>query len=248
MDERKQKILRMIVEDYVHGAEPVGSRHISRKLHSSVSPATIRNEMSDLEEEGYIAQPHTSAGRVPTDKGYRYYVDNLMRVGDLPQRDESLITKAHREARFGFERAVHNLLTTTATLSHYAAIMMTESSSGRHRIFYHGITNIASQPEFSDSNHLKHLLGVFEEQDLLRSILKDCSSISGTTITIGSENKFKEIKDCSLIVGPRESESDETATVGLIGPTRMFYDRAYSIIERVSRQLIDILEAEGHEG
>ncbi len=78
MDERKRRVLQAIVDDYIHTAEPVGSRTVARKYNLGVSPATIRNEMADLEDMGYLEQPHTSAGRVPSDKGYRYYVDTLV--------------------------------------------------------------------------------------------------------------------------------------------------------------------------
>ncbi|MDQ7794074.1 MAG: heat-inducible transcriptional repressor HrcA [bacterium] len=87
MDARKQRILRLLVEDYIETAHPVGSRAIARKHGLGVSPATVRNEMADLEEMGMVEQPHTSAGRVPSSRGYRYYVDNLMAVG-LPGRVE----------------------------------------------------------------------------------------------------------------------------------------------------------------
>ena len=78
MDQRKRRILQAVTEDYIASAEPVGSRTIARKYQLGVSPATIRNEMADLEEAGYLEQPHTSAGRIPSDKGYRYYVDALL--------------------------------------------------------------------------------------------------------------------------------------------------------------------------
>ncbi|WP_206812074.1 heat-inducible transcriptional repressor HrcA [Paradesulfitobacterium ferrireducens] len=91
MDERKQKILRAIVQDYIATAEPVGSRTIARKFNLGVSPATIRNEMADLEELGFIEQPHTSAGRIPSDAGYRYYVDCLMDTPKLSTEDKNLI-------------------------------------------------------------------------------------------------------------------------------------------------------------
>jgi heat-inducible transcriptional repressor len=87
MDERKKRILQAIIDDYIDTAEPIGSRTIARKHELGLSSATIRNEMADLEEMGYLAQPHTSAGRVPSDKGYRLYVDQLMQVYDL-QDDE----------------------------------------------------------------------------------------------------------------------------------------------------------------
>ena len=88
LDDRKLEVLRAIVEDFVRTNEPVGSRHIVERHHLGVSPATVRNDMSALEDEGYIAQPHTSAGRVPTDKGYRLFVDRLSQVKPLssPER------------------------------------------------------------------------------------------------------------------------------------------------------------------
>ncbi len=93
MDERKKKILRALIQDYISSAEPIGSRTIARKFDLGVSPATIRNEMSDLEELGLIEQPHTSAGRIPSDAGYRYYVDFLMEPPALRDDDKMLIER-----------------------------------------------------------------------------------------------------------------------------------------------------------
>ena len=87
LDARKYKILKAIIDDYILTAMPVGSRTISKKYDMGISSATIRNEMSDLEELGYLDQPHTSAGRVPSWKAYRLYVDQLMRVASLPPAD-----------------------------------------------------------------------------------------------------------------------------------------------------------------
>ncbi len=102
MDDRKSKVLQAIIEDYVATAEPVGSRTIARKFNLGVSPATIRNEMSDLEELGYLEQPHTSAGRIPSDRGYRYYVDCLMQQRDVSSQENELIRKT-------FERKVREI-------------------------------------------------------------------------------------------------------------------------------------------
>lgn len=102
MDERKNRVLQAIVDDYVNTAEPVGSRTIARKYRLGVSPATIRNEMADLEELGYIEQPHTSAGRVPSDRGYRYYVDCLMESQDLTPHEREQIRRV-------FERRVREI-------------------------------------------------------------------------------------------------------------------------------------------
>ncbi len=94
LDERKKRILKAIIDDYIDTAEPVGSRTVAKKYDLSLSSATIRNEMSDLEELGYLAQPHTSAGRIPSDKGYRLYVDQLMKINDLTIEEAENIKRA----------------------------------------------------------------------------------------------------------------------------------------------------------
>ncbi|MEW6573838.1 MAG: heat-inducible transcriptional repressor HrcA [Bacillota bacterium] len=98
LDERKEKILAAIVEDFINTAEPVGSRTIARRYGFGVSPATIRNEMADLEEMGYLVQPHTSAGRVPSERGYRYYVDHLMEPQEPDEGEKELVRK-HIQAK-----------------------------------------------------------------------------------------------------------------------------------------------------
>lgn len=97
LSERKRSILKSIIDDYIQSAQPVGSRTIARKHELGLGSATIRNEMADLEELGYITQPHTSAGRTPTDKGYRFYVENLMQIHSLAKDEMALIRKAMNE-------------------------------------------------------------------------------------------------------------------------------------------------------
>jgi heat-inducible transcriptional repressor len=94
LDDRKRRILQAIIDDYIDTAEPIGSRTIARKHELGLSSATIRNEMADLEEMGYLAQPHTSAGRVPSDKGYRLYVDELMKAKELTAEETETIKHA----------------------------------------------------------------------------------------------------------------------------------------------------------
>src|SRR6201987_562090 len=93
LDERDREILRLIIKSYVTSGEPVGSRTLAKSMDWRFSPATIRNVMSDLEDEGFLAQPHTSAGRIPSEKGYRFYVDHLAEPGRLSKSDERYITR-----------------------------------------------------------------------------------------------------------------------------------------------------------
>ncbi|GAB6158118.1 heat-inducible transcriptional repressor HrcA [Desulfotomaculum varum] len=130
MDERKQKILLAIIKDYISTAEPVGSRTISRKYKLGVSPATIRNEMADLEEMGYIEQPHTSAGRIPSHLGYRYYVDCLMETEQLPEQEQAAIRRGYENK----VREVGEVLNRTgrmlSQLTNYTALVQTPFFGG----------------------------------------------------------------------------------------------------------------------
>ena len=117
LDERKTKILRSIIKNYLETGEPVGSRTISKILDLQLSSATIRNEMSDLEEMGYIIQPHTSAGRIPSDKGYRFYVDQLMLENEtqVSEMKEYVIEKTER-----MEKVLQQVVKLLATNTNYA--------------------------------------------------------------------------------------------------------------------------------
>ena len=112
LNDRKKKILQLIIEDYISTAEPVGSRTIARKYNLGISPATIRNEMSDLEMLGYLEQPHTSAGRIPSAQAYRFYVDSLLEPGSLTDNDMALINSWFKERR----RSIDEIFQSTAKI------------------------------------------------------------------------------------------------------------------------------------
>ncbi|MBX6394165.1 MAG: heat-inducible transcription repressor HrcA [Alicyclobacillaceae bacterium] len=135
LTERQQLILRLVVDDYIRSAEPVGSRAISKHVEVQLSPATIRNEMSDLEEMGYLEQPHTSAGRVPSQKGYRFYVDHLLRPSDLKPSEINKIRRLFRERLDAIEHVVQQTADILSTLTNYTAFVlgpMVEEAKLRH--------------------------------------------------------------------------------------------------------------------
>ena len=108
LDERKAAILRAVVEGYIETAQPVGSAHVARSTDMAVSSATVRNEMAVLEREGYLVQPHTSAGRIPTDKGYRFFVDQLSGPGPLEPGKQQLVREFFRKAHGELEQMLHD--------------------------------------------------------------------------------------------------------------------------------------------
>lgn len=135
MDQRKKQILKVITDDYIISAEPVGSRTIARKHNLGLSPATIRNEMADLEESGYLEQPHTSAGRVPSEQGYRYYVDALMSLQKLSPQEMDLIYHDLEQHRQGIEAVIHQTSKLLVQMTRYPALVLsphTEAAVFRH--------------------------------------------------------------------------------------------------------------------
>ena len=125
LSERQKMILRMIVEDYIQSAEPVGSRSISKHVDMGLSAATIRNEMADLEEQGYLEQPHTSAGRVPSQQGYRYYVDHLLQLGErLKQEEISKMKMLFSERVDEIEKVAQQTALYLSTFTQYTAVVL----------------------------------------------------------------------------------------------------------------------------
>ena len=127
MDERKKKVLHAIIEDYIANAEPVGSRAVAKKYGLGVSPATIRNEMSDLEELGFIEQPHTSAGRIPSDKGYRYFVDHLMSKEALTQWEMDAVRRAFSVQMAETDDFMRSCCSLIAKLTNYTTMVSAPS-------------------------------------------------------------------------------------------------------------------------
>ena len=124
LDERKAAILQAVVEEYIETAQPVGSAHVAKSAHLAVSPATVRNEMAVLEHEGYLVQPHTSAGRIPTDKGYRFFVDQLTDPATLEPGKRELVRQFFDTAHGELERMLHDTSRLLSHLTDYAAVVI----------------------------------------------------------------------------------------------------------------------------
>ena len=128
MDARKRRILEAVTDDYINTAEPVGSRTIARRYNLGVSPATIRNEMADLEESGYLEQPHTSSGRIPSEKGYRFYVDFIMKRKPVSEDERMHIRRTLAEKRREIDLIIEETARILAHLSRYAAFVLSPIS------------------------------------------------------------------------------------------------------------------------
>lgn len=337
LNERKKKILQIIIEDYISSAEPVGSRTIARKYDLGLSPATIRNEMSDLELLGYLEQPHTSAGRIPSAQAYRFYVDALIEPGTLTDNDMALIDGWYNERRRNIDdifqstakilsrmtQNVSMVLTNQQTIANFCylkflpldsqhAILCIVADDGsidtnvidiplgmsseemdylagkmsklledrnlsdisveilqtvhtdvvedklifssllqavrkmtgrrqEQKVFLGGTKQLLNQPEFRDVERVRNLLGILEEEKVLKDLLQGGED-SGLKVTIGSENKFTGIQDCSMVQATYRLNGEIVGTMAVLGPTRMEYGKVISVMDYLHKYLKTILD------
>lgn len=337
LNERKKKILQIIIEDYISSAEPVGSRTIARKYDLGLSPATIRNEMSDLELLGYLEQPHTSAGRIPSAQAYRFYVDALIEPGTLTDNDMALIDGWYNERRRNIDdifqstakilsrmtQNVSMVLTNQQTIANFCylkflpldsqhAILCIVADDGsidtnvvdiplgmsseemdylagkmsklledrnlsdisveilqnvhtdvvedklifssllqavrkmtgrrqEQKVFLGGTKQLLNQPEFRDVERVRNLLGILQEEKVLKDLLQGGED-SGLKVTIGSENKFTGIQDCSMVQATYRLNGQIVGTMAVLGPTRMEYGKVISVMDYLHKYLKTILD------
>lgn len=340
LDERKRRVLRVIIDDYINTAEPIGSRTIVRRHELGVSPATIRNEMADLEILGYLEQPHTSAGRIPSDKGYRFYVDCLMgpqqlnqheialikqwydtrvnEVDEVFQETAKLLSRVSRNVSlvlapqiaqcafkylqflpFDGQKALAVVVTDSGlvenklmeipegiemddlrriaevinnqlsglrfdqirsellldiqqqVIKHPAFFRSTTDMLRRtltvqrgEKVFLGGATQLLGHPEFKDVEKFKLILGMLEEEQLLYDILTP-SATDEVNVTIGEENKFSGIQQCSMVTATYTIQGQTIGTLAVLGPTRMEYAKMVSMMQFMTVQMSEVLKKFG---
>lgn len=233
MNSRQKQVLRGLVELYTKTALPVGSQALLEHFKFPVSAATLRNDMAALEETGYLFQPHISAGRIPTDQGYRFYVEEMMGDEDLSREDqrrlqkELLVMKA-KQARMG--------RSTTKLLSALSGNLAVSGLIDKDEFYDFGMKELIEKPEFQEMDELCRLVETLdtldEKLDAVLLKLKD----GETHIFIGDENPIREISNCSMVVAPYESDEGK-GVLAIIGPKRMDYAKNKSLIEYMKKLL-----------
>ncbi|MDR2611273.1 MAG: heat-inducible transcriptional repressor HrcA [Clostridiales Family XIII bacterium] len=235
LTERKLKILQAIVSDFIATAEPVGSRTISRKYVVDVSPATIRNEMADLEEMGYLTHPHTSAGRMPSDKAYRLYVNQMMEKYELAENEKKRIRREISSHVEELERAIKHASELLSELTNLTSFATLEEDMYRAQLFLEGMTRIFAHPEFNNIQRARDFLEMIDRKDSLTKTLVRRGD--GIAITIGDENSSDIMPDSSIITATYHIDGQFVGKLGVIGPTRMRYDEITSVIDYITKNL-----------
>ncbi len=236
MTERQIQILAAIIEQYAEIACPVGSVMLAKLF--DVSSATIRSEMSKLEEMGYITQPHTSAGRIPTDAGYRFYVNM---INDSFDEDEvPMLDRGTRaiEARVNTQkthadRAIRGAVDSLVDLTHNLGL-----ATIGDELYLSGIGNLFSQPEFSQS---KHVQAVARLIDNLEPWLREAAPNEPLNVYIGSENPIGKNSGVSLIISRFRSPYSDRSYIGVLGSTRQSYAKVMKLVRNAGAMLEDIL-------
>src|SRR5947209_7823289 len=244
LTERERAVLEAVIETYVQTAEPAGSRTIAKRHQLGLSPATIRNTMSDLEEKGYLYHPHTSAGRIPTDLAYRVYVDYLMRPPVVAPAQAQRIRGELEGQRDAIEA-----IPTGPGSSELLNILVQEAEelfdvpmaqTGGGPVHLGSTQPLTGQPEFATRAQLQGLLEVTERRDLLRDALAARGG-EGLTITIGQEHADARLSTFTLVTSTYRF-GPLSGVIGVMGPTRMAYDKIAALVNHTSRLVGELLE------
>lgn len=213
---RQQELLKAIIELYVKTGEPVSSDLLERSCDLGVSPATIRNEMMKLTTAGFLKQPHTSAGRVPTALGFRLYINDLMKLRELPVIDEVSIRQLLMDTRAKFDEMVEAATRALAKKCNTLALSINEQD-----VYYAGAAYILDRPEFYDIDVTRFVLSLFDNVELLRQILGKASGEDEIHVLFGEETDFEYLQPTSFAFLDFENGTSERGIIGVIGPDRL---------------------------
>jgi heat-inducible transcriptional repressor len=230
---RQAQILSAIIEQYAEVAVPVGSVMLAKLF--GVSSATIRAEMSRLEDLGFIAQPHTSAGRIPTDKGYRFYVNQISGAENPAVQDRG--TRAI-EARVNAgldktDHAIRSAVDSLVELTHNLGL-----ATIGNQLYMSGIGNLFSQPEFASGEHVRQVAMLL---DNLEPWLREAAPNEPLNVFIGSENPIGKTSGCTLIISRFRSPYSDRSYIGVLGPTRQSYAKVMNLVRHAGAMLEEVL-------
>ncbi|MGW8180814.1 MAG: heat-inducible transcriptional repressor HrcA [bacterium] len=332
LTQRCQVVLRLVIQEHIRTAAPVSSKTISEQYSLGVSAATIRNEMALLEEEGYLTHPHTSAGRVPTEKGYRYFVEKLMGESRLSPNERRTISHQFHQARLELDQWMRLSAAVLAHSAGSASLVTAPKSShcrmkhlelisirdelvllilvlqegtvkqqilswdgpvsqdeltpiARHlsdlwsgcdqtevvatrdslvgpeqkvadvvlqtlrrldarsssEIYRDGLLNVLNQPEFVQSDSAQQIVRALEERQVIDTMVTDVMERGGLQIIIGGEGRWEELSEVSVVLARYGIHDQATGALGVLGPIRMQYGRAVSVVRYVSQLMSDLI-------
>jgi len=234
--ERKDMVLSYVVQQYIKNLSPIGSAFLAKEYHLDWSSATIRNILAELEEDGYLTHPHTSAGRIPTHRGYRYYVDHLMHQIQLLEGEKNRIQSEYQKDMTELGKLVDQTSRIVSDVTHYTTIISVDGWDGK--IICRGTNYMVGYPEMQDLQKIQNLLRVLEEKEQILEVINR-SLQHKIDIYIGQEIACKEIESCSLAVCEYHQKDGSSGRIAVLGPTSMDYERVVSTLDYVTELISD---------
>lgn len=225
MDKRKELILNTIIKEHIKSGAPVGSSILVEKYKLDISPATVRNEMMALEEEGYIMQPHTSAGRIPTERAYCLYLAGL-KTKKISAAEEKELDDILRNKEEGDLKEAAKLV---ANISGNAVFL----AFHRHNLYYTGIANLFQQPEFAQINLIYDISTIIDKMDEIVDSVFSKIEI-GRHVIVGSQNPFGNLFSTVLV---KYKHKENIGLIGIVGPVRMDYEKNIAIADYINEKL-----------
>ncbi len=233
LTDRQTRILKSIIDEYIGTALPVGSETIEKKYNLGVSPATIRNEMVKLAEEGFLKKGHSSSGRLPTPMALKYYVVNLMKEQQLSLTEEVAVKEKVWDYRHQLDKLLREMTRELAQRTKELAVATTDNGD----IYTSGMANILDAPEFFDIDLTKALFSHMDEGEFWCNLLANPSLDSPLGILLGSDLGDEVFEPCGFVY--RHFQAGQTkGVIGVVGPARLNFSRVYPTI-RYFGELID---------
>ncbi|OHA00813.1 MAG: hypothetical protein A3C07_02095 [Candidatus Sungbacteria bacterium RIFCSPHIGHO2_02_FULL_47_11] len=224
LKERQKSILEAVIREHIRTARPVASQELVGRYHLNVSPATVRNDMVELDELGYLEQPHTSAGRVPTDQGYRFFVDEIGVSRKILGREQALFDALFAEDEEDF-------FSTVAKAVAHVSRGFTMVGSQKHTAFYKaGFSDVLTEPEFNDVACARRFGELVDSIDESFAELLSDVDFDEPHAFIGHENPIQDARSYSMIVSSLQSPHSDETVVAILGPKRMNYHKNISVV------------------
>ncbi len=242
LTQRQIEILKSIIKEYSETGLPVGSEILEKKYKIGVSPATIRNEMVELAKKGYLKKTHFSSGRIPSAKGFRFYINHLMKQKELSTSDEV----AYKNGIWDEREETHRLLSQAVRVLSQRTGLLSLITTNNGDLYYSGISNLLNQPEFLDLNLSRNLFSRLDEVDFWERILDDFEKMEeDIRCMLGEEDFHDPIFDaCASVWGEFQGKTIR-GLVGVIGSKRMYYDFIIPQIRYFSNLLSEIIREQG---
>jgi len=234
---RQKKLLQAIIDEFIETADAVGSINLANKYKLGVSPATIRNEMAELVDQGFLEQPHLSSGRIPTNMGFRFLINELINHLDELEVENSLqIYEDMFQTRFDNDELIYHAVKTLADLSNNLALVVLGK-----RVYYSGLSNLIIQPEFLERSDLKKIMMMLENSTELRTLFAKSHSANNIKILVGEDCDLSYMKRAAIIFSEFHSHGDKIGYLSIVGPNRMNYHEILPVFNFIGKSLNQVI-------